>query len=155
MYVHACTSRPGQNALLKYSQTPEAAPFKSFYDTKLASNGAVLSIYTGSAPPSTTQAFFAHSRAHWQHIVEFLTVRLPAVLPERGFLGGAQPGEDDFHLGAWIARIAFLLGGSQDKDGCKAFEKETKQAPDPKLAAYWAAWSERASWKTVYASGLH
>ena len=115
----------------------------------------MLAIYTGDASSEAKQAFFKQSEQHWRDIAAFVNTTLPAVLPESGFLGGAEPGADDFHLGAWLARIGSLLGAKVDKDDYKVLEKETKQPVSPKVAAYWAAWSERPSWKKVYANGLH
>jgi len=144
-----------QKALEKHAQLPEAAAFKSFYEEKKALNGGVLAIYKGEVPEDAKLGFFAQSKAHWETIVAFIMKDLPATLPSSGFLGGAEPGEDDFHLGAWLARIANLRGGTVDKDGYKALELETRQPVPAKVASYWAAWSERQSWKTVYANGLH
>ncbi|PCH33576.1 hypothetical protein WOLCODRAFT_160179 [Wolfiporia cocos MD-104 SS10] len=144
-----------QNALEKHSKTPQAAPFKQFYDEKITGNGGVLAIYRGEAPEDAKTAFFQQSTAHWEAISAFITNELPSLLPESGFLGGASPGEDDFHLAAWLARLAHVNGGTVGRDGYKALEKETKQPLPPKVAAYWAAWSERPSWKKVYVEGLH
>ncbi|KAH9946687.1 hypothetical protein B0H21DRAFT_394597 [Amylocystis lapponica] len=144
-----------QNALEKHSQLPEAAPFKAIYDEKKAANGGLLAIYKGEVPADVTRGFFAQSIAHWEALAAFILDDLPAALPASGFLGGAEPGEDDFHLAAWLARLASVRGGTADKDGYKALEKETKQPVPAKVAAYWAAWSERPSWKAVYAGGLH
>jgi len=145
-----------QIALEKHSKRPEAAPFKSFYDAKIPGNGGVLAIYKGEAPEEAKQAFFKQSQTHWETISSFILNDLPGILPESGFLGGAEPGEDDFHLGAWLARLANAAGQKEvDKEGYKALEKETKKPIPSKVAAYWAAWSERPSWKKVYANGLH
>ena len=139
----------------KNSVLPDAAAFKEFYDAKKAGNGGILAIYKGAVPEDAKQQFFKQSDAHWQNIAVFITEELPAVLPESGFLGGETPGEDDFHLAAWLARIAFLAGGANDKDGYKALEKETKEPIPAKVAAYWQAWVERPSFKKVYQNGLH
>ena len=80
---------------------------------------------------------------------------LPTILPESGFIGGAQPGEDDFHVGAWIARVAWVCGGDKEAEGYKALEKELKGDVPPKVVAYWTAWSVRPSWKKVYEETLH
>ena len=58
-------------------------------------------------------------------------------------------------MGAWLARLTFLAGGKNDKDGYKALENETKKPVPAKVAAYWAAWVERPSFQKVYAAGLH
>lgn len=139
----------------KNSVLPEAAAFKEFYDAKKAGNGGILAIYKGAVPEDAKQQFFKQSDAHWQNIAVFITEDLPAVLPESGFLGGETPGEDDFHLEAWLARLTFLVGGKPEKDAYKALEKETKTSVPSKVAAYWNAWAERASFKKVYENGLH
>jgi len=144
-----------QNALEKFSKTAQAAPFKEFYEAKIAGNGGVLAIYKGEAPEDAKAAFFKQSTEHWETISAFITNELPAILPESGFLGGATPGEDDFHLGAWLARLVHVKGGKIGKDGHAALESETKQPIPPKVAAYWAAWNERPSWQKVYSDGLH
>jgi len=141
-----------QNALEKHSKTEKAAPFKQFYQDKIAGNGGILAIYKGEASPDD---FYKQSEAHWKTISDFILNELPTTLPESGFLGGAAPGEDDFHLGAWLARLVHVSGGKNDKEGIKALEKETKQPIPPKVVAYWVAWSERPSWNKVYADGLH
>ena len=92
---------------------------------------------------------------HWETISAFILNDLPTLLPESGFLGGAIPGEDDFHLGAWLARLVHVAGGKNEKEGYKALEKETKQPIPPKVVAYWTAWTERPSWNRVYKDGLH
>lgn len=145
----------GQNSLEKHSALPEAAPFKAFYDEKKASNGGVLAIYNGTVSPETTHGFLKQSAQHWATIAAFVRDELPAALPDAGFLGGVAPGEDDFHLGAWLARIVHLTGGSAAKDGYKSLEKETKAPVSPKVAAYWEAWVVQPSFKKVYVNGLH
>lgn len=86
----------------------------------------------------------------------FILEELPDILPESGFLGGDKPGEDDFHLAAWLARIASVAGGGDSsKDGARAIEKELGKATPEKVVSYWTAWSGRKSWQEVYANGLH
>ncbi|KAI0639331.1 hypothetical protein C8Q77DRAFT_53853 [Trametes polyzona] len=148
-------ARNRQNSLEKNGARPEAAPFKAFYDEKKAANGGILAIYKGEASAEAREAFIKQSIQHWEALAAFILNELPAALPESGFIGGATPGEDDFHVGAWLTRIVQLTGGSAAKDGYKSLEKETKKPVSPKVAAYWAAWVERPSFKKVYANGLH
>ena len=112
-------------------------------------------MYKGAVPDEAKQGLFQSGAALWDSIASLITTGLPAALPESGFLGGATPGEDDFHLGAWLARITFLTGGKADKEGYKALEKETKGPVPAKVVAYWGAWVERPSFQKVYANGLH
>ncbi|KAJ3476570.1 hypothetical protein NLI96_g11066 [Meripilus lineatus] len=144
-----------QNALDKYSQTPEAAAFKEFYDNKKTANGGVLAIYKGEVPEDVKTGFFNTSSRHWKNITDYITKELPGLLPDSGFIGGETPGEDDFHLAAWLARVAFVTGGNPNKGGYASLEKETKESIPKKVATYWDAWTERPGWKKVYAESLH
>ncbi|THH34117.1 hypothetical protein EUX98_g34 [Antrodiella citrinella] len=143
-----------QNALLKYSKTPEAAPFKAFYDAKIVGNGGVLAIFKGEVSDDIKAGFIAQSKKHWENISSYIATELPALLPESGFINGAVPGEDDFHVGVWLARITLVTGGTPAKGGYKVLEKELKGPVPAKVAAYWEAWTERPGWKQVYAEGL-
>jgi len=143
-----------QNALLAYSKAPEAAQFKAFYDAKIQGNGGVLAIYKGEVPEEVKQGFYKQSTVHWEHITSYILKELPDLLPESGFINGESPGEDDFHVAAWLARIALVCGGTPSKDGYKALEKELKQAVPVKIAAYWEAWSERPGWQATYETSL-
>jgi len=140
-----------QTSLEKHSKTPEGAAHANFYKEKIAGNGGLLSIYKGEVPDDDKNKFFGASKAHWEHLRKFILEELPTRLPEQGFVGGDKPGEDDFHVGAWLARIVSTVGGT-DVD---ALRSELDQGVPPKVASYWAAWSARDSWKSVYASGLH
>lgn len=145
----------GQDALERYVSQLDAAQHKVFYDSKLASNGFLLSIYQGTTLDSDKQAFFQRSRAHWDNLNKFISEELATLLPETPFFGGVDPGEDDFHLAAWLARIAVVAGGGKEQDGIHALEKGLGIKLDPKVSAYWGAWSARKSWQEVYAQGLH
>ena len=91
----------------------------------------------------------------------------------------------DLHLAAWLARIASLSGATVSDDGNAALAKIEAHIGDgfalpkdfsiaearrragipatnaepterqAKLAAFWDAMKERASWQKVYAGGLH
>ncbi|KAG0709049.1 hypothetical protein DFH29DRAFT_890302 [Suillus ampliporus] len=145
-----------QNALSTHSGTFQSANHREFYDAKIAENGKILSIYQAKAPENVKNSFFESSRAHWDALNTFILVELPGILPESGFLGGDKPGEDDLHLAAWLARIAFAAGGEDSsKDGVHSIEKELGKPAPEKIVSYWTAWSGRKSWQEVYASGLH
>lgn len=148
-------TRSGQEALRKHSLTPEGVEFKEFYDAKLTGNGALHAVYTGAAP---ADGFFAKSNAHWDALRQFILSELPGYLPEPSspsgpFIFGAAPGEDDFHLAAWLARIVAASGGS--KVGLDALARELGESVPGKIQAYWAAWAERDSWKKLYGEALH
>lgn len=155
-YLHttdACSS--GQHALGRYSSQPDTAQHKSYYDSKLASNGFLLSIYQGTASDHDKQAFFQQSTSHWRNLKQFISEELATLLPDATFFGGDNPSEDDFHLAAWLARIAFVAGSGKEQDGVRALENGLGIELHPKISAYWGAWSSRKSWQEVYATGLH
>ncbi|KAJ6604356.1 hypothetical protein DFH09DRAFT_1242370 [Mycena vulgaris] len=144
-----------QEALETYSQTPEAAPYKAFYETKLAQNGSTLAIVTGKAPAEHKAAFFAKSQAHFDSVKTAVFEVLPGALPDSGFVGGEVPGEDDFHLAGWLTRITATCGAKSADDALAAMETAYGAPVPAKVAAYWGAWTVRPSWKKVYAAGLH
>ncbi len=91
---------------------------------------------------------------------------------------GDQLSVADLHLMAWLARMIKLSGGSFSEDGNTAIAKLESRvgngfklpqdyhlselqrqegvsaATQSKLAAFWDAVRERASWKKVYGNGL-
>jgi len=141
-----------QNALNKYASSHEGAAFKDFYDSKISANGNIQKIFAGEI--SNTE-FFGISTNHWNTLADYIQDVLPTILPESGFIGGAEPGEDDFHVGAWLTRVAWVAGATKDAEGIKALEKELKGGIPRKVEAYWKAWSERPSWAKVYEETLH
>jgi hypothetical protein len=145
----------GQKSLEKFSVTPVGIAFKSFYDAKIASNESSLAIYQSKSDAKVTDDFFQSSKTHWENLRKFINEILPPYLPDSGFIGGERPGEDDFHVAAWLARITATTGGNPDKDGVKALEKELGGPVPTKIANYWNSWSERESWKITYSEGLH
>lgn len=144
-----------QAALERISVTPEAAEFKAFYDEKIAANGGLLKVYKYEVPEEAKNGFYQTSITHVANIRDLILNTLPAKLPPSGFLGGAKPGEDDFHLIGWLARIASTVFASNDANGILAYEKELGTPVPPSVVAYWKLWAERPSFKTVYAGGLH
>ncbi|KAJ3933608.1 MAG: hypothetical protein NXY57DRAFT_1037494 [Lentinula lateritia] len=136
-----------QAALKKYSLHPEAEPHKAFYDEKIASNGAFLTLYQGKA---SKDEFFAQSHTHFHNIATFFKESLVSYLPENGFICGEIPGEDDYHLGAWLTRIAAALGAKNKDEAIPAFEKGFGAPIPGQVVSYWQAWTERPSWIKVY-----
>lgn len=143
----------GQASLEKHAPTPAAVEYSSFYKEKIAGNGALLAIYQDKVGADSKGAFFEKSKQHWASLKKFIVSELPAYLPDSGFIGGDKPGEDDFHVGGWLARIVATVGGSDIS--ALTGPEELNQAIPPKVEAYWKLWSGRESWKTVYADGLH
>uniref|UniRef100_A0A0W0GBG9 GST N-terminal domain-containing protein n=1 Tax=Moniliophthora roreri TaxID=221103 RepID=A0A0W0GBG9_MONRR len=143
-----------QDALNKFSASIEATPFKAFYEAKIAANDSVLSIYKSEAPDAAKEEFFKRSQVHFDTIAAFVNQDLPNYLPVSGFIGGEEPGEDDFHLGAWIARIVATLGAQTSEEATQAVERSYGKSLPEKVAVYWRVWVSRPSWKKVYAKGL-
>ncbi|KAG8915305.1 hypothetical protein FRC00_005831 [Tulasnella sp. 408] len=146
--------RSRQAALLKYA--PTAPDLKSFYDAKIAANGFLDLVYSAGVPEDVKQNWFAKSKAAWEAIRAFILNDIPAVLPESGYIGGENPGEDDFHLAAWLARIALLTGATPKEDGVLSLKNELGGAEVPeKIVNYWKLWSATPAWAIVYKDGLH
>ncbi|KZO96258.1 hypothetical protein CALVIDRAFT_549768 [Calocera viscosa TUFC12733] len=138
------SARNRYNAVVKFNEEADAE-MKQYYKTKLPTLGFLNTLYT-DAPAAQVEGFVHHSVEHWQHVDEFISKTLPTYLPESG---------RDFHVGAWIARIALLSGApTTDKIG-EALEKELGEKLPEKVTKYIAAWSEKPGWKAVYADGLH
>ncbi|KAL1732060.1 hypothetical protein EV714DRAFT_271101 [Schizophyllum commune] len=163
-----------QRALEAQSARPEGAPYKDFYDAKKASNGEFLAIVDGSAPVEAKQAFFDKANALQETIRSFIYDELPKMLPaldsDNGhFLSGDLPGETDFHLAAWLARIFSTCGAGQVGNASESARDASQKARDasekakaafgvplpPTVLAYWNAWVARPSWGKVYGQGLH
>ncbi|KAJ6577504.1 hypothetical protein B0H19DRAFT_1120164 [Mycena capillaripes] len=129
-----------QAALERYSQGPGAEPYKAFYQVKLAQNGEMLAIISGRASEQDKAAYFAKSQAHFDSVKN-------AVFE--------IPGEDDFHVGAWLTRIAALNGAKSSDDAVVAMGAAFGKLVPGKVVAYWDVWTGKSSWKKVYANGLH
>ena len=145
----------GQAALEKYSKSPEGAELKDFYEPRIKGNGGLLAIYKDEVSEEAKSEFFAKSNAHYNAIGNFIHDELPKYLPESGLLGGSEPSEDDFHLGAWIIRVAATNGAKNGDEGLPAFEQAYGKPLPEKVVSYWKAWSTRPSFQHVYAEGLH
>lgn len=121
---------------------------RNFYETKSSQNGILVSLLENTASPEVKQSFFARSKRHWENVARFILVELPDYLPENGFTAGNEPGEDDFHLIAWLTRTILVLGGMPSAEGVKSLEKELGGKPVPrKVQTYWETWTRRESWK--------
>ncbi|CAG8676783.1 7782_t:CDS:2, partial [Acaulospora colombiana] len=134
---------------------PIAPPeLKDFYDQKYKGNSGLLAIYTEGASSEVTAPWFKMSQANWDAIGNFITQVLPTYLPEQGLLGGDTPNETDYHVGAYLARIADVLGAKSEKGAASIFKVFTGEVPASVLQ-YWDTWVVRPSWETVYKHGLH
>ncbi|KAG8917132.1 hypothetical protein FRC01_002647 [Tulasnella sp. 417] len=141
-------------ALAKYA--PTAPDLKSFYDAKIKANGFLNLVYSPEVPAEVKEMWFAKSKTAWEAIRTFILNDIPAVLPDSGYIGGENPGEDDFHLAAWLARITLLTGGTPKEDGVLALKSELGGSEVPeKIVTYWKLWSATPAWAEVYKHGLH
>ncbi|KAH9985908.1 hypothetical protein BJV77DRAFT_1071204 [Russula vinacea] len=98
------TTRLGH--LKRYAATPEGQANKPFYDRQIAKISGLHALLNGQAPDDAKQD-------------------TPRAIAEGPFIGGGRPGVDDFHVGAWIARIAFVSGAQKSEE-------------DPNLEAFYA-----------------
>ncbi|KAL1705031.1 hypothetical protein EV121DRAFT_290762 [Schizophyllum commune] len=149
-----------QRALEEQSARPKGAPYKDFYDAKKASNGEFLAIVDGDAPADVKEAFFDKAKALHEDVRTFIYDELPKMLPaldsDNGhFLSGDLPGEADFHLAAWLARIVSTCGAGQVGDASGKVKAAFGGPLTPTVLAYWNAWVARPSWRKVYGQGLH
>ncbi|KAK0195090.1 hypothetical protein F5146DRAFT_1109461 [Armillaria mellea] len=131
-----------QAALVKHSQDPANSRHAAFYAEKLAGNGALFDIYTGS-------------QEHFTNLKSYLYTILPSVLPAEGFIAGATPGEADFHVAAWLTRISATSGATNAADALVALVNSFGEPLPEVVKKYARAWIVRDSWKKVYAEGLH
>jgi len=139
----------GLGHLKKYAAAPEAQVHKVFYDKQITKISGLHAVLNGQAPDDVKQRFFSKSSALWDGIKVFIVETLPTAITEGPFIGGVRPGVDDFHVGAWIARIAFVSGAKKSEQGLSALEKIFGPLPE-KVKAYWTAWIGRDSWVKAY-----
>jgi hypothetical protein len=132
---------------------------KAFYEKKIASISQLHALFNGQATEDTKRDFFSTSTALWDAIEVFVLETLPAALShhdgstEGPFISGARPGVDDFHVGAWLARVASLLGVHTSKEGVGALQRRFGPLPE-NVKLYWAAWIARDSWVKAYPDGV-
>jgi hypothetical protein len=139
----------GLAGLRKHAESPEGQPHKEFYDKQIAKISSLDGLFKGLAPDEGKQQFFASSTSLWENIQVFVVGTLPGAIHEGPFIGGATPGVDDYHVGGWIARIAFLCGAKKSEEGVAALEKRFGPLPE-KVKKYWAEWIVRDSWVKAY-----
>ncbi|KZO96254.1 hypothetical protein CALVIDRAFT_598557 [Calocera viscosa TUFC12733] len=143
-------------AAVKYAASqPE---MKAFYESKLPQLKELDALFSGTASAEEQQAFFQQSNEHWKKIDSFIWDKLPSYLPRSGFIEGPGPGEADFHVAAWLARIVDCCVDTHStncNDDMQALAKELGDEVPEEVERYWTAWGHRESWKTVYRDGLH
>ncbi|KZT57069.1 hypothetical protein CALCODRAFT_517677 [Calocera cornea HHB12733] len=131
---------------------------QAFYEAKLPQLEELHALYAGSASAEQQQAFFQKSTMHWQAINSFIWEKLPHYLPHTGFIEGPEPGEADFHVAAWLTRIVACCMDTQStnvNDEMQALARELCDEVPEEVDRYWAAWTQRQSWRMVYRDGLH
>ncbi|CDO71605.1 hypothetical protein BN946_scf184911.g75 [Trametes cinnabarina] len=129
------------------------------------------------------EEFLQSARTAWGGLREVLTTLHKEIIGP--YTLGDQLSIADLHLAAWLTHIAFLVGANADEDGNTVIGRIEAHVGDgfnlpkdfsvaearrraglaasnvdsterqSKLAAFWDAIKERASWKKVYANGLH
>jgi len=129
---------------------PSAAPFQALFDKRIAGFGTMYAIFDRTASEETKQAFFARSQTAYETARKFVLETLPTAIHEGPFIAGASPGEDDFHVGAWLFRVARSGGASKGSEGIAALEKWFGEPVSDKVKTLWNEWVKRESWKTVY-----
>jgi hypothetical protein len=144
----------GLAKIKEYAALPTAVPFQAIFDARIATFSIMLSIFDGSASESTKKTFFAASQDKYEASRAFVIDTLPASITDGPFVAGVQPGEDDFHVAAWLARIARSAGASSESEGLAALETWFGAPVPEKVKVLWSAWVERESWKTVYPDGV-
>jgi hypothetical protein len=135
--------------LKKFAETPEAEPHKELHDKSIERIYGLHALLSGNAPDDAKQKFYAVSTVLWASIKVFTVETLPAAITQGPFISGETPGVDDYHVGAWLARIAFLLGAQKSDEGISALEKTFGPIPE-KVKVYWSAWIGRDSWVKAY-----
>ncbi|KAF9044887.1 hypothetical protein BDZ89DRAFT_1099705 [Hymenopellis radicata] len=125
-----------QATLNRLVADPAAAKYADFYKAKLEGNGFLLN-------------FFEVSQAHFEKLRALIYEILPKQLQ-------AENGEADFHVVAWLTRIAATSGGTSAGDAVEAIEKSFGAPLPPTVKSFFTKWIPRDSWKTVYGTaGLH
>jgi len=126
-----------------------------FLEDKLAANKMLLDTYAGSTGAESQKAFFEAATKSWQEGVPEVLGKLEESIKGTYVLGD-QVSLGDLHLIAWLSRIIEIAGGDRTAAGLQTLEQSLANFKiGPKLEAFWAAWIERESFKSVYASGLH
>jgi hypothetical protein len=139
----------GLGYLKRYAMTPEGQAHKSFYDQRIAAISGLYALLNGQASDEVKQSSFSATTALWDAIKAFTVETLPAAIAEGPFIGGDRPGVDDFHVGAWLARIASVLGAQNSDAGVSVLEKAFGPLPE-KVKVFWSAWIVRDSWVKTY-----
>jgi hypothetical protein len=63
-------------------------------------------------------------------------VTLPAAIDRGPFIAGAESEVDDFHVAAWLVRIAYVVGTQKSDEGVSALERRFRPIPH-KIKVFW------------------
>ncbi|KAH9957533.1 hypothetical protein BC827DRAFT_1270230 [Russula dissimulans] len=66
----------------------------------------------------------------------FIVVALPAAIDRGPFIAGAESEVDDFHVAAWLVRIAYVVGAQKSDEGVSALERRFRPIPH-KIKVFW------------------
>jgi len=138
----------------EFADLPESAPYKALYDEKLAGTEGLLAIYEGKVPEDAKQKFFSTSKANYESSRTFLLETLPSAITSGPFVAGDVPGEDDFHVVAWLFHAALIAGATHANEGLSALEKHFGASIPDKVKVLYEAWLPRESFKATYPNDI-
>jgi hypothetical protein len=135
-----------------------------FLEDKLDANKMLLDIYQGSTGAEDQKAFFDAAAKSWQEGVPDVLNKLEENIKGTYVLGDQvvshscafmhptdQKSLGDLHLIAWLSRVIEIAGGDRTVSGLQTLEESLPNFKvGSKLEAFWAAWIERESFKSVY-----
>ncbi|GMK58030.1 hypothetical protein CspeluHIS016_0500620 [Cutaneotrichosporon spelunceum] len=149
----------GRQKTLDLLVKEDTGEFETFIKEKQKFNGTLLSLYTGEADDDTVKKVYSDANAQWKNAGDFIRGEVTHILRKTpgSYLGGASvPGEADYHLITWLARIITDAGGKAGSVSGEAFAAlQARIGPepiDPVVAGYWDSWTQRASFKKL---GVH
>lgn len=143
-----------QKALDKFAPSaPEE--FKSFLEKKQKDNQQLLDFYNGNPDDAAKQQHYAATKEMWRSAGIVIRGVLTQAIQKNGgtYAGGDKPGEADFHIITWLARMATNAGVEPGASASEAIGKLRDytggHAIDPSVEKYWDAWSKRDSFKKI------
>lgn len=127
---------------------------KKWYADKIESQSLLTRVYV-HADADAAQQLIQLTNASWSAVAETLA-KLEAKV-QTPFALGDQISLADLHVIPWLARLAAVATGSSDanSDPMDALNGVVGGKLGEKVRGLWTAFADRASFKTVYADGLH
>ncbi|KAI0032120.1 hypothetical protein K488DRAFT_86154 [Vararia minispora EC-137] len=132
---------------------PESAPFKAHIEAKIVDAESILAVYHLKAPEEARTQYYATSLANRNAARAMIYETLPSAIAEGPFVGGATPGEDDFHVIAWLIRSALVSGAEKTEQAAESLEKRFGAPLPEQIKKLLAAWEPREGFKSTYAEG--